>query len=306
MREEFGSPPSELRRTRAAAGDATGALTVRLALRKPYAAAPLMQWLAARAVPGVEEVTDEGYRRVIDGAVVEVTPRADDGHVVARIDIDDVGRVGDLVARVRRLFDLDSDPASVDAVLGADPLLALSVGRRPGLRVPGAVDGFELVVRAVLGQQVSVAAARTFAGRFTQRCGTALEVPRGSLTHSFPTSAQVAASDLSGLGLTSARVATLRAVAEAVGNGLSLEPTADRDSARAALLALPGIGPWTADYVAMRALGDPDAFPADDLVLRKVLGKSAAAVAEAWRPWRAYAAMHVWAMSTETTKTKEM
>ena len=266
-----------------------------------------MQWLAARAVPGVEEVIDDGYRRVIDGAVVEVAPRADDGHVVARIDIDDVARVGDLVARLRRVFDLDADPTSVDNVLGADPLLARSVSQRPGLRVPGAVDGFELVVRAVLGQQVSVAAARTFAGRLTQRCGTALETPRGSLTHSFPTAEQIAEAELTGLGLTSARVATLRAVARAVCDGLSLEPTADRDSTRARLLAVPGIGPWTVDYVAMRALGDPDAFPADDLVLRKVLGTSAADVAEAWRPWRAYAAMHVWAMSADaTTTTKEL
>ncbi|HMC69058.1 MAG TPA: DNA-3-methyladenine glycosylase, partial [Mycobacteriales bacterium] len=259
---------------------------------------------------------DDDYRRVIDGAVVEVSPRADDGHVVARIDIDDVGRVGDLVSRVRRLFDLDADPAGVEDVLGADPLLAKSVARRPGLRVPGTVDGFELVVRAVLGQQVSVAAARTFAGRLTQRCGAALDTPRGSLTHSFPTAQQVARADLSGLGLTSARVATLRAVAHAVCEGLSLEPTADRDGTRAALLALPGIGPWTVDYVAMRALGDPDAFPADDLVIRKVLGKSAATVAEAWRPWRAYAAMHVWAISGDgcatdwatdwATETKEM
>ena len=206
MREEFGAPPSELRRAPAAAGEAIGSLTVRLALRRPYADAELMQWLAARAVPGVEEVTDEGlstrHRR---GASWRSCPRADDGHVVARIDIDDVGRVADLVARVRRLFDLDADPASVDDVLGADTLLAPSVARRPGLRVPGAVDGFELVVRAVLGQQVSVAAARTFAGRLTRRCATALETPRGSLTHSFPTAEQVASSDLSGLGLTSAR-----------------------------------------------------------------------------------------------------
>jgi len=306
MREEFGAAPSELRRGPAAGGEATGTLTLRLALRTPYADAPLMQWLAARAVPAVEEVADGGYRRVIQGAVVEVTPRADEGHVVARIDIDDVGRVAGLVSRLRRLFDLDADPASVDAVLGADPMLAASVVQRPGLRVPGAVDGFELVVRAVLGQQVSVAAARTFAGRLTQRCGTTLETPRGSLRHSFPSAEQVAAADLSGLGLTSARVATLRAVAQAVCDGLTLEPTADRDSTRAALLALPGIGPWTADYVAMRALGDPDAFPADDLVLRKVLGTSTRATAEAWRPWRAYAAMHVWAMSAEhTTTTKK-
>ena len=306
MREEFGAAPTDLRRAPTPGGDASGTLTLRLALRKPYADAQLLQWLAARAVPGVEEVTSDGYRRVVEGAVVAVAPRADDGHVVARIDIDDVGRVGDLVSRVRRLFDLDADPASVDHVLGADPLLATSVTRRPGLRVPGAVDGFELVVRAVLGQQVSVAAARTFAARLTQRCGTALESPRGSLTHSFPSAQQVAAADLTGVGLTTSRAATLRTVAQAVCDGLSLEPTAERDGARRALLALPGIGPWTVDYVAMRALGDPDAFPADDLVLRRMLGKSATAVAESWRPWRAYAAMHIWAMSAEDmTMTKE-
>ena len=308
MRAEFGTAPSDLRRAPAPTGEATGTLTLRLALRTPYAATSLLHWLAARAVPGVEEMTGDGYRRVVDGAVVEVVPRPDDGHVVARLDIDDVGRVGGLVARIRRLFDLDADPASVDKVLGADPRLAASVAARPGLRVPGAVDGFELVMRAVLGQQVSVAAARTFAGRLTQRCGTALETARGTLTHSFPTAAQVAAADLAGLGLTTARVATLRAVALAVADGLSLEPTADRAETRAALLALPGIGPWTADYVAMRALGDPDAFPADDLVLRRMLGTQAASTAEAWRPWRAYAAMHVWALSAEDmtmTMTRE-
>jgi len=300
MRAEFGAAPSELRRAPAASGEATGTLTLRLAMRTPYADAPLLQWLAARAVPGVEELTEDGYRRTIDGAVVEVQPRAAAGHVLARIDIDDVGRVADLVAKVRRLFDLDADPASVDAVLSGDRLLAPSVARRPGLRVPGAVDGFELVVRAVLGQQVSVAAARTFAGRLVQRCGSPLPAARGGLTHAFPTAAQVVEADLDGLGLTGARVATLRTVAAAVCSGaVSLGPTADREATRAALGALPGIGPWTVDYVAMRALADPDAYPAGDLVLRRRLGSDVLTRAEAWRPWRAYAAMHLWAMAAD-------
>lgn len=300
MRAEFGAAPSELRRAPAASGEATGTLTLRLAMRTPYADAQLLQWLAARAVPGVEELTDDGYRRTIDGAVVEVQPRAAAGHVVARIDIDDVGRVADLVAKVRRLFDLDADPASVDAVLSGDRLLAPSVARHPGLRVPGSVDGFELVVRAVLGQQVSVAAARTFAGRLVQRCGSPLPAARGGLTHAFPTAAQVVEADLDGLGLTGARVATLRTVAAAVCSGaVSLAPTADREATRAALGALPGIGPWTVDYVAMRALADPDAFPAGDLVLRRRLGSDVLQRAEGWRPWRAYAAMHLWAMAAD-------
>jgi AraC family transcriptional regulator, regulatory protein of adaptative response / DNA-3-methyladenine glycosylase II len=307
MRAEFGAAPSDLRRAPTPGGEATGTLTLRLATRTPYAEEPLLQWLAARAVPGVEEVADGTYRRTIAAAVVEVQPRSRAGHVVARIDIDDVGRVADLVSRVRRVFDLDADPASVDEVLGADPLLARSVVQRPGLRVPGAVGGFELAVRAVLGQQVSVAAARTFAGRLVQRCATPLEAPTGTLTHSFPTAAQVVDADLDGLGLTGARAATLRAIARAVcTDNLSLEPTADRESTRAQLAALPGVGPWTVDYIVMRALADPDAFPVTDLVLQRMLGPDAARRAEAWRPWRAYAAMHLWAMSTEpVTTTKE-
>jgi AraC family transcriptional regulator of adaptative response / DNA-3-methyladenine glycosylase II len=313
MRAEFGAVPSDLRRAPESAGDATGTLTLRLAMRTPYADVPLLQWLAARAVPGVEDVTDGCYRRTIDGAVVEVWPHPAEGHVVARIDIDDVGRVADLVSRIRRVLDLDADPASVDAVLGADEQLAASVRMHPGLRVPGAVDGFELAVRAVLGQQVSVAAARTFAARLVQRCGSPLDAPRGPLTHSFPTAEQVVDADLDGLGLTRARVATLRAVAAAVcDTTLTIDATADREQARAQLAGVAGVGPWTVDYIAMRALGDPDAFPATDLVLRRMLGPDAVRRAEAWRPWRAYAAMHLWAMSateatgtTGTTGTKE-
>ena len=303
MRREFGVAPSDLRRAPAPTGEATGTLTLRLALRTPYADAALLQWLAARAVTGVEEISDGHYRRTIGGAVVDVVPQADTGHVLARIDVDDVAGVADVVTKIRRLFDLDADPASVDEVLGADPLLAASVTQCPGLRVPGAVDGFELAVRAILGQQVSVAAARTFAGRLVQRCGTPLESPVGALTHSFPTAAQVASADLDGLGLTSARVTTLRAVAAAVATEqLVLDPSADRELTRSQLAALPGVGPWTVDYIAMRALGDPDAFPATDLVVKRMLDGQPADRPSRWRPWRAYAAMHLWQMSAKTMK----
>jgi AraC family transcriptional regulator of adaptative response / DNA-3-methyladenine glycosylase II len=304
MRDEFGCQPRELRRRPGGTGEATGSLTLRLPMRRPFASGPLLDWLGGRAVTGVEEVTDGTYRRVLDSGVVELTPQPDLGHVVARIEIDDLRTVASIVARSRRLFDLDADPLAVDETLGADRLLRASVRRHPGLRVPGTVDGFELAVRAVLGQQVSVAAARTLAGRLVERCGKPLTAPRGSLTHAFPTADAVASADLAGLGLTGARVRTLHALATTVADGhLVLDPDADREATRRSLLALPGVGPWTADYVAMRALGDPDAFPATDLVLARALQESGDAPSDAWRPWRAYAAMHLW-LSATTTKEK--
>ncbi|MBV9098424.1 MAG: DNA-3-methyladenine glycosylase 2, partial [Frankiaceae bacterium] len=293
MAAEFGCPPSELRRRPAGNGEASGTLTLRLPMRLPFAAEPLLAFLGARTVPGVEDFDGTVFRRVIDQSVVELEPA--DSYVVARIDVDDVRRVAPVVARCRRLLDLDADPHAVDEVLGADPMLHASVEATPGIRVPGAVDGFELAVRAILGQQVSVAAAHTFADRLVERCGKPLTVARGALTHAFPDAAAVADADLDGLGLTGGRIRTLRALAHAVADdGLVIDPVADRDDVRRQLLALPGVGPWTADYIAMRALGDPDAFPATDLVIARAIGSGGAARAEQWRPWRAYAAMHLW------------
>ena len=300
MREEFGAPPSDLRRRPAARGEATGTLTLRLAFRSPYAVAPMLQWLAARAVPGVEQVDATTYRRVVGGHLMTLQPQPASGYVLARLDVDDVAHVADVVARARRLLDLDADPVGVDETLRADPMLRGSVRRHPGMRVPGAVDGFELAVRAVLGQQVSVGAARTFAARLVRLCGTPLPTPAGALTHAFPTAAQVADADLSVIGLTTARARTLRSLAEAVAGGaIVLHPATDRDETRSRLGALPGIGPWTVDYVAMRALADPDAFPVGDLVLKRALGADGAGRAERWRPWRAYAAMHLWNQASE-------
>jgi len=300
MRAEFGCPPGELRRSPVARGESVGALTLRLQHRSPYAVEPLLAWLSGRAIEGVEECEEGVYRRVIGSGVVELRPVPEAGHVIARIDVDDLTSVAGLVARCRRMFDLDADPVAVDEALGADPLLADSVRRHPGIRVPGAVDGFELAVRAVLGQQVSVRAARTFAARLVQRCGKPLDAARGTLTHAFPTADAVASVDLDGLGLTGGRVRTLRALAtEVASDRLSLEPLADRDETRARLAALPGVGPWTVEYVAMRALGDPDAFPATDLVLKRALANGSSDRSGSWRPWRAYAAMHLWTTTTE-------
>jgi AraC family transcriptional regulator, regulatory protein of adaptative response / DNA-3-methyladenine glycosylase II len=284
---------------------------LRLAHRRPYAAGPLLSFLAARAVPGVEERRDGGYRRSLRlpggaGVVAVTPPDPGEGQLTVRLDLEDPGDLGAAVERCRRLLDLDADPRAVDAVLGPDPLLAPLLRLRPGLRVPGHPDGFELAVRAVLGQQVTVKGARTLAARLVGKLGSPLAKPAGPVTHLFPSAEAVADDDLSGVGLTGTRVRALRALAGAVAGGLALGPDADRDETRRRLLALPGIGPWTAAYVAMRALGDPDAIPLTDLGLRQALralgapddARSVAARAERWRPWRAYAAMHLWAHLT--------
>jgi AraC family transcriptional regulator of adaptative response / DNA-3-methyladenine glycosylase II len=215
----------------------------------------------------------------------------------------DVRDLGVAVARCRRLLDLDADPVAVAAVLASDPLLAPLVAARPGMRVPGCVDGTEIVVRAVLGQQISVAAARTHAARIVERHGEPLAVTDGALTHVFPSAGAVAGADEDVLAMPERRKLTLRTVCAALRDGLvDLSPGADRERARRDLLALPGIGPWTVEYVAMRALGDPDAFPASDLgVLHglRALGAEADAReaerrSQAWRPFRAYTVLHLW------------
>jgi AraC family transcriptional regulator, regulatory protein of adaptative response / DNA-3-methyladenine glycosylase II len=284
------------------------ATVLRLAHRRPYAAGPLLEFLAARAVPGVEECRDGSYRRSLrlpgGGGVVTATPDPGEGHLTVRLDLEEPGDLDAAVEGCRRLFDLDADPEAVAAVLGADPLLAPLLQRRPGLRVPGHPDGFELAVRAVLGQQVTVKGARTLAARLVGKLGSRLAAPAGPVTHLFPSAEAVADDDLSGIGLTGTRARALRALAGAVAGGLALDPDADRDETRHRLLALPGIGPWTAAYVAMRALGDPDAIPLADLGLAlRALGapddaSSVTARAERWRPWRAYAAIHLWAHLT--------
>jgi AraC family transcriptional regulator of adaptative response / DNA-3-methyladenine glycosylase II len=299
----FGATPSDLRRRAVPPLESTGGLRLRLALRLPYAADPLYGWLATRAVPGVEEAGDGRYRRTLTlrhggGRLEADTTTSPTGAVAATLYLDDLRDLTAAVARTRHLFDLDADPDAVDTALGRDEVLAPLVAASPGIRVPGAVDGLELAVRAVLGQQVTVAGARTLAGRLVTAYGTPLAEPAGGLTHRFPTADQLAAADFAGIGLTGARVATLRALAVEVAEGrLVLDRGADRAETTAKLLALPGVGAWTAAYTVLRALGDPDAFPGSDLGLRKAatqLGIDLTNRADSWRPWRGYAAMHLW------------
>lgn len=292
MRESYGISPSELRN----GSVRPPGLQLRLAFRAPYDAASLLGFLARRAIPGVETITMERYARTIPGGTIELLPR--DDHVLLRAESPGALRgVARVVARCRRLLDLDADPAAIGEALSADPLLAPLVAEAPGLRVPGAYDGFELAVRAVLGQQVSVAGARTLAGRLVVRCGKPLETANGTLTHVFPTAEAVAEADLSGLGLTGSRERTLRAVASAVASGeIDLAGGGDLAETAERLLALPGIGAWTVAYIKMRALRDPDAFPETDLVLGRILARYGAdrKATDRWRPWRAYAAVHLW------------
>ncbi len=283
------------------------AIEHQLRFRPPLAMGQVMRFLSDRAIPGVESFDGTTFGRAVrtpDGrpAVIELTARP--GHkVTLRVSSDGSGEPSALVPMARRMLDLDADPAAIDSVLSADPALRPLIRATPGMRVPGAADGFELLVRAILGQQVSVRAARTFAGRIAETLGTPLERPVDGIARLFPTAEQLAASSLGSLGLTKARAATLRRVAALVAAG-ELDPAQTTDPAGIAerLLAVPGIGPWTVAYVSMRALRDPDAFPVGDLGVRlgfEALGLPTAPAAmrehaERWRPWRAYAVMHLW------------
>jgi len=280
----------------------------RLRYRPPLAMVPLMRFLGDRAIPGVESFDGTTFRRAVrtpegEPTVIALTPRPEGDEVLLRMIAEGVGEPSSLVRTARRLFDLDADPLVIDAALSADPALRPLVRSTPGIRMPGAADGFELAVRAILGQQVSVRAARTFAGRIAEASGTPLERPQDGVTHLFPTAEQLAASSLGSLGLTKARAGTLRRMAELVAAGeLDLSGVTDHAATAERLLAVPGIGPWTVAYVSMRALRDPDAFPAGDLGVRlgfETLGlpSTPAAIrgyADRWRPWRAYAVMHLW------------
>jgi AraC family transcriptional regulator of adaptative response / DNA-3-methyladenine glycosylase II len=280
-------------------------LAVRLAFRAPFDGGALLAWLAARAVPGVEEIDGDIYRRSLrlprGPGVVELAMGADS--VRCRLWLADQRDVATAERLCRRLLDLDADPVVVAESLGADRLIGGLVRGAPGLRVPGSVDGAELAVRAVLGQQISVAAARTAAGRLVAEHGDALSRPRGAVTALFPAAGVLAALDPARLPMPRARAAALVGLCRALAGGeLSLALEADRGDARRRLLALPGIGPWTAGYVAMRALGDPDVFLAEDLGVRHALRRlggpedprAARALAAAWAPWRSYASQHLW------------
>jgi AraC family transcriptional regulator, regulatory protein of adaptative response / DNA-3-methyladenine glycosylase II len=302
-------PPTELRRrarTRTTAdGGTSGVLSLRLPARTPFSYEGLFGHLAASAVPGVEEVRDGAYRRTLrlptGAGVVTLTPHPD--HVRCRLVIDDFRDLSAAIARCRRLLDLDADPVAVVDALGNDPHLGALVAKAPGQRIPRTVDEAELAVRVVLGQQVSVKAARTHAGRLVQAYGSPLTDPGGGLTHVFPSVEQLTALDPNGLAMPGSRRRTLVAVVGALAAGdVELDAGADWNRARAQLAALPGIGPWTTEVIAMRGLGDPDAFPVTDLGVRAAAqsiglptaGDALLEHSARWRPWRAYATQHLW------------
>ena len=302
----FRNPPSALRRGRRAGAARASALELRLPARPPFEPAPLLAFFAARAVRGLEAVTDGAYRRSFaigdDAGVLEARPDAT-GVTLSLSSASPRGLMP-VAARIARMFDLDADTRAIAAHLRRDPALR---ARMPvsGVRVPGAWDPFEHAVRALLGQQVTVTGACTLAARLVAHCGEPLPgatAGRG-LTHVFPTPARLALAKLDGLGITGARIAAIRALAAAVAGGaLDLTAPASLEQAIAVLTALPGIGDWTAQYIALRALGEPDAFPAGDLGVRKALAlngrlpseREAQARAERWRPWRGYAVIALW------------
>ncbi|MFZ1155366.1 MAG: AlkA N-terminal domain-containing protein [Solirubrobacteraceae bacterium] len=306
IRTVFATAPTQLRRKAddaSARPEATpGALVLRLPFRRPLCPENLFGHLAATAVPGIEEVRGDTYRRTMrlthGPGIVELTPAAE--HVTCRMMLADLRDLTTAIARCRWLLDLDADPVAIDELLGCDPELAAVVERSQGRRVPRCVEGAELAVRAVLGQQVSTAAARTHAARIVAQCGEPVSDPHGALTHLFP--APEALQEMH-LAMPAARRRSLVALVEALRSGrLSLDPGCDRAEAMSILSELPGFGPWTTQVIAMRALGDPDAFPAADLGVRRAaesLGLPTSPVAltaraERWRPWRAYAVQYLW------------
>lgn len=327
--EAYRMAPRELRRrtpAEPAVRDAAQPLVLRLGYRPPCDFDAMLEFLRGRALPGVESVDARSYARVIGTPQspgwlrVSAWPGGRDGRLHAlKLELHGAApaQLAGIVARVRRMFDLDADPQAIAAALSADPRLRPLLKKRPGLRLPSGWDGFEIAVRAVIGQQVSVAAARTLTARLAQRHGHVLDASLlEGLTHLFPTPDTLADGDLDGLGLTGARVATIRTLSAALLDGhVGFEAEQTLDDFAAAWSALPGIGPWTAQYLAMRALGHPDAFPAEDLVLQKAVPTNGSRLtarqlrehADAWRPWRAYAVIHLWrdAMASATRSEKK-
>ncbi|MFF0079004.1 AlkA N-terminal domain-containing protein [Streptomyces canus] len=308
VREVFALSPSDLR-TRAAkksAPDSPGFLTLRLPFRVPLNPDNLFGHLAATAVPGVEEWRDGTYRRTLrlpyGHGIVALTPRPD--HIACRLMLSDLRDLTVAISRCRRMLDLDADPVAIDDQLRTDPLLAPLVDKAPGRRVPRTVDEAEFAVRAVLGQQVSTAAARTHAARLVTAHGEPVDDPEGGLTHLFPSPEALAAVDPAALAMPRTRRTTFTTLVGELAEGtLQLGVETDWTETRTRLLGLPGFGPWTVDVIAMRALGDPDAFLPTDLGIRRAaqelgLPSTPAALtarAAAWRPWRAYAVQYLWA-----------
>ncbi|HWC24904.1 MAG TPA: AlkA N-terminal domain-containing protein [Flexivirga sp.] len=312
VRAVFAMAPRELRSKtglsagHTSAGSAWHHLHLRLPFRRPLRVDNLFGHLVATAVPGVEEWREGAYRRTLQlphGPGI-VALRPDDGFIAARVWLRELADLPVAISRSRWLLDLDADPEAVDAHLSDDPVLAPMIAGAPGRRVPRTVDGAELALRLVLGQQISTRAARTHAARLVEAYGEPIDDPEGGLTATFPDASRIATASDRTLAMPQSRRATLRGLAAALADGeLDVSTSADWAETRRNLLALPGIGPWTVEGVAMRALGDPDAFLATDLGVRQAMsrlgipdrGRAALAATEPWRPWRAYAVQHLWA-----------
>jgi AraC family transcriptional regulator of adaptative response / DNA-3-methyladenine glycosylase II len=308
MRSTFRRSPRELRReSRRRPRRLNGHVELRLSYRPPYDWDSIIGFLRPRALAGVEAVTGGSYKRTIRvhgrPGVVEVTPRTEQHYLLLHVELPEYSGLMHVAEQARRMFDLGADPVAVAMRLEGDDRLRPLLEARPGLRVPGAWDPFELAIRAVLGQQVTVRGAATLAARLVREFGEPVVSSDPRLTHLFPTPEALAEANVAVIGMPEKRAETIRALAAAVRDGaLSLDFTADPEKTAAALCRLPGIGEWTAQYVAMRAFGEPDAYPADDLGLRKALAangtpatkREVELLAEGWRPWRAYAVMHLW------------
>ena len=317
FREEYRMAPRDLRkRTALPAGEV---MTLRLGYRPPYDFTAMLDFLRGRALPGVEWVDADSYSRVIGSGEaagwLRVSRWEGDAETHAlklQLHGADPAQLLGIVNRLRRMFDLDADPQAIAKALGEDARLRPLLKKNPGLRLPSGWDGFEIAVRAVVGQQVSVAAARTLTARLAQHHGTTLETPfEPGLTHLFPTPEALVDVDLTRIGLTRARASTISGLSRALLEGrVDFQPERTLEDFTARWVALPGIGPWTANYIALRATGHPDAFPADDLVLQKAVptdgsrmtARVLSARAEAWRPWRAYAVIQLWRDSMPTPK----
>ncbi len=309
FRKTYGRTPRELRRRSEASVSKDAALTVSLPYRRPFDWAAMLEFLNERATPGVEQVIDGAYLRTVScegqAGVIECRDGSGDSLNLTLHGVPTTAVFG-TVQRVREMFDLDAPIAEIHERLGADAHLRALLRKSPGVRVPGAWDGFELFVRAILGQQVSVRAATTLSGRVAQRYGTAIILPaslarpdsRLSLSHLFPAPRALLRARFNGIGLVASRAAAIRGAASAVAAGrIAFDGQQDPDQFCAALKELSGIGEWTAQYVAMRALKYPDAFPATDLGLLKAMDCNTNELknrAESWRPWRAYAALLLW------------
>jgi AraC family transcriptional regulator, regulatory protein of adaptative response / DNA-3-methyladenine glycosylase II len=316
LREVYASSPTDLRGRSRVSRTSASRLELRLAVRAPFNATELLEFLRLRVVAGVEAAGEDWYARSLRLPHGYAVARLDFGNLTGRggttefvgcsLQMSDLRDLSSAVERCRRLIDADCDPVAVDDELGGDPMLAPLVRRHPGLRVPGHVDGDEIAVRAVLGQQITVKAAASAAAKLTQLYGEPVATGIDGLTHLFPSSATLAGVDPETLLMPRARGRALTNLCRALAEGeLALDRSMERRAAREALIALPGIGPWTADYIAMRALGDPDVFLPTDIGVKHALADrypEAARIAEAWRPWRSYALLHLW---TSLSPTKE-